>query len=780
MVSGSLTAMRFDELPLPGTGALSAFLAGAGCSYNLPKAKTVTDALVDAVIDGLHEVDPRLRDLLKDNVRFEFFFQTIRDVLQIELRCLEQIYGDPPRGIKPTRYHHWFAKALSFGHSVITTNFDLLVETAYADLDGSPRELRVLKADADLWTNPLTGPTLMKVHGSADDLGSLCATFDTVTSKDLQKHDAVTEVLKERSLCVLGNGGWYDDVLQLLFDTEARDQYLFWFDHADHGLICQSFSEIVATPAAFSDRPAHILERLVKSRRRAPERVFLIKGNTEAALKTFLPRLGVPTEIDSTNVHTWRNKRAVRRVEARVPNVIRDWLATLPGATSLHRRLVCIDLAYVYGVVESVDLKGLAKAVEAQLTADKKHQCIGLPRVAKALYNDAEDEHEYERVESVCEEAIAACRLLPHEPSVLASLLDAYGWKAEAQRNLDHFAQAEQTCMEARQAHRGLARRGLGRNSKLVRRAVGALLNSEGEAQLTSGAFARAGRTFRRAAELYRNAGDLIWLLYARIGRADAVRLSGNLTEAEREYAEIELDIHLTGLVAYLRDWLLLPRIDLWRLAAARGAWFGTWADWQPQVEGVQSEITDDAARERAALTAVELRWMGLGLGRPTASRAERKEIKSEYRRLAKKTEEDLDLDLALSYAEFLKFGSDKDRVEAEDRTTLVLKEARRRKLPLLALWAELELLDLHRLGGRRCDFRRVSQRCHELGYLPGLVYVQLLKKAGGVSVRTLPEVTRFIQLTRWSEAAEILADRRALPAGRGVRLAFPGLFTLY
>ena len=664
-----------DGMPFPAVDEPMAFLIGGGCSHNLPDARRVIKALVEGVTEDLPEADDRLRSVLRRDVRFEFFFQTVRDVLGLELTCLAEVYGaansspDPSLRIPPTWYHHVLARVLNeANHTVVTTNFDLMFEDAYAcQLPTPGYPLRVLSADDVDWNSPLAGHTLMKVHGSADDVDSLCATFDTVSSRGLGKHNAFTQVLKGKSLCVVGNGAWYDDVLQILLETDARDRFLYWFDdntgdgiHNTGDGIWHRFKDI-DTASAGADRPRRILKSLVRKRHQLANRVFLIEGETETLFKAFLNRVGIDTSARSSiPVYDSTRHGSLRaRLNDQVSPIVRRWLAGAEDDSGFWRRLTCIDLAYVHNVSRAVDLSGLASEVRTQMEDDDLvKRSLGWPRVAKAAYDEAEEDHQFKGVITHSEQAIAASKMLiakksDADPAHVAALLDSYGWKAEAQRMLDDCEAALHTCKEAKQQLRSWLRDADAQRGKLLLRALGGLLNTEAETRLALGQLGRARRTYSRAAAYYRDGGDLIWLLYARLGQANATQLAGHLTKAEQLYLNLEMDIDLTGPITYLMDWLLLHRIDAWRVKVALGSPMSKWSDWRNRVEDTIKGIGDLAARERATATALELRWMGLEREDLLAAKAEYENIEHEYRKLmAANPDNDITAGLALSYAD--------------------------------------------------------------------------------------------------------------------------------
>jgi SIR2-like domain len=786
-----------DTLPVPPAGEPLAFLIGAGCSGNLPSVTRVTDALVDAVASGLHEVDPKLLALMRADVRFEFFFQTVRDVLDLDLSCLAEIYGRnsaAPADIPPTHYHHILARLLSeTSHTVVSTNFDLMIEDAYANLiPAAGQPLHVLSSDDHDWTKPTAPHSLLKIHGSADDVASLCATFDTVSARQASKHTAFTEVLKKKSLCVLGSSGWYDDVLQVILDTHARDQSLYWFSFSDRKdgshdewAPLKDFHKL----STEADQPRTLLRSLVRKRHRAADRVFLIEGNTGKLFLDFLIRFGLPTDVDSS-LPTYQaaiHGPLSTKLAQRIPQIMQGWVGSAGDRSGFRRRLICLDLGYIYGIEKSVDLSRLASRIRRQIGTDTVRASLGWPRVAKAAYDKAHEVGEYKTVVDYAERAIQAAERLQEEgcgqtPVDVAGLVEAYGWKAEGQRGLDDLDGALSTCVAAKRLVPWLFRRGAEPTAQVLRRAMGSLLNTEGEIYLALGQLDRARRSYAKASACYRDGGDLIWLLYARLGYADATRVSGRLERADLLYRELERDIHLTKDVQYLLDWTRLASIDLSRAMRAHGLVARPRDTWGAGVDGVIASIRDAAARDRAGATRLELRWMAAQEADPQNRDSEEARVEKDYEKAIDENTGSLyGAALMLSYAEFSKLRAQPELQQASDRAREALSHAQTKRAPLLELWAMLEKLDLERLQGEHGDGEDQAHRCEQMQYPLGLAYAHIAGRALGHKA-VLPEpVAKFLRANRLQGLLDEVEQAAKRPyRRRGIRLAFPGLLTVY
>jgi hypothetical protein len=166
----------------------------------------------------------------------------------------------------------------------------------------------------------------------------------------------------------------------------------------------------------------------------------------------------------------------------------------------------------------------------------------------------------------------------------------------------------------------------------------------------------------------------------------------------------------------------------------------------------------------------------------PRTVQAEYARIEQDYHQLAvDNAGNDIAAELALSYAEFAKFRMHPDLELAVGQARIALERAQHVHLPLLELWAQAELLDLDRLLGKRTPWKGLADQCDSMGYPIALAYILLIARASGESVSPPDYLLRFLRRNGFYGAAEALAGRQPLPqTERGIRLAFPGLFTLY
>jgi len=143
---------------------------------------------------------------------------------------------------RPNRNHFILAHLIRAGHVVVTTNFDGLIEKAFAHINGKDDlPLRVVYMDEDFpdrgpsYDDP---PTIWKLHGSLSVNGmntrnSIQAKVFAMltTTMTMHKRAFLTQLLANFELFVVGYSGWDDlDIIPILSNTPSKKR-LIWIDH---------------------------------------------------------------------------------------------------------------------------------------------------------------------------------------------------------------------------------------------------------------------------------------------------------------------------------------------------------------------------------------------------------------------------------------------------------------------------------------------------------------------------------------------------------------------
>lgn len=213
-----------------------AILAGAGVSMDSPAGLPNARSLIERAL--LHQISkvvkrdelPHIIDRPKDfpsrpgeYLRFEVAMAYA--AADFRTNILNELQSGTPNA-----NHYALAQLIKQGFIVITTNFDLHIETAYKHLYG--RDCKVAHRDED-FTTPVSAKkgVLWKIHGSLTDMNNVAATFTTIFSKRSSRYPWFESILEKYDLIVTGYSGSDDlDLIPPLART-ITDRHLLWVDH---------------------------------------------------------------------------------------------------------------------------------------------------------------------------------------------------------------------------------------------------------------------------------------------------------------------------------------------------------------------------------------------------------------------------------------------------------------------------------------------------------------------------------------------------------------------
>ena len=218
------------------------FLAGAGISCNAPSNIPMARPYVEAVIDVLpmsESVKASIKDLLESNtLRFEQFMEELQVAYDYDLHILDLMQFCRA----PNALHFFLARSLASGHTVLTPNFDSLIEEACSRLGVVIRTAYDAESTQDALRES-GQPVLWKIHGTLQDVRghdcrkSIVATMRRVGAKGegLCFEPGMRAVIEERlnatDLIVLGYSGSDDyDIVPALAQISTRRRIL-WVWH---------------------------------------------------------------------------------------------------------------------------------------------------------------------------------------------------------------------------------------------------------------------------------------------------------------------------------------------------------------------------------------------------------------------------------------------------------------------------------------------------------------------------------------------------------------------
>jgi SIR2-like domain len=306
-----------------------AVLAGAGISLDQPSNLLDGRRFMEETLLRIAspDVDAKwalsILDLPRDGLRRpgEYLrFETLMGSLSLNeidadlhvLDCLDQCEH-------PNFNHYLLAGMVRAGMLVMTTNFDRLIEIAYAQLaDPKARPLRVVHEDTDFAFEAARSdnrPTLWKLHGSVSVNGmetrqSLQATMTSVMAHSMseKKRSFLERVLRENDLLLVGYSGSDDfDITPVICKTRSERRIL-WIDHhsAASSLTIRDARKFMEGSPTLRDsdvvgrnRVFFYYKESPETWMRAPSQLLLITVKTELFMQglreVYLPDLQFPT-----------------------------------------------------------------------------------------------------------------------------------------------------------------------------------------------------------------------------------------------------------------------------------------------------------------------------------------------------------------------------------------------------------------------------------------------------------------------------------------------------
>lgn len=221
------------------------FFVGAGASIagntGMPTTPSLLFQLLFQALSYSGTFTSELNDLLVilKNISWRIGFEiTLNDFWQICGKASFQLYqafSDLEKNCVPNRVHTFMAYWLSTGGTVITTNYDRLIEQQWEKTDSrfQSRYNTVGTNSFENWEQELNqGRTLFKIHGSLDEPESCLGALEHVGTQLVgNRADLLVRIVETRPLCFVGWRGVDPDIPPLLYKTFAnRDPSIpvFW------------------------------------------------------------------------------------------------------------------------------------------------------------------------------------------------------------------------------------------------------------------------------------------------------------------------------------------------------------------------------------------------------------------------------------------------------------------------------------------------------------------------------------------------------------------------
>jgi len=234
---------------ITGGGHSLVFFVGAGASiagntgmpstsallYHLLSQSLAYSGKFDPAKDSIFRILKEITSLPNPIIGFEITLNDFWQICRQATALLYESFADLDRRCIPNRVHAFLAHWLSTGGTVITTNYDRLIEREWEKTSGSIQSRYREEGSASFvgWKEDLDrGGALFKIHGSLDDPQSCLGALEHVgTQLTGNKAELLEEVLRTRPLCFVGWRGGDPDIPPLLYNMLGkRDSSLptFW------------------------------------------------------------------------------------------------------------------------------------------------------------------------------------------------------------------------------------------------------------------------------------------------------------------------------------------------------------------------------------------------------------------------------------------------------------------------------------------------------------------------------------------------------------------------
>lgn len=175
---------------------------------------------------------------ISSHIGFEITLNDFWQICRQATALLYESFADVETKCASNRAHAFLAHWLSTGGTVITTNYDRLIEHEWAKTGGSIQSKYGVGGSNSFmrWKDDLDrGGTLFKIHGSLDDPDSCLGALEHVgTQLTGPRAELLEEIIRTRPLCFVGWRGVDPDIPPLLYNMlNKRDPSLptFWIHY---------------------------------------------------------------------------------------------------------------------------------------------------------------------------------------------------------------------------------------------------------------------------------------------------------------------------------------------------------------------------------------------------------------------------------------------------------------------------------------------------------------------------------------------------------------------
>ncbi|MFX1389164.1 MAG: tetratricopeptide repeat protein [Promethearchaeota archaeon] len=317
------------------------FIAGAGCSINSPSNLPNCNKLMQELVNftcAKSEIES-ISNL--GGLRFEVLLEIIRNQLDHDLQILE--YFEECN--KPNSIHFLLAEMINKGHTVITTNFDFLIEHALIQFNNgkdnvssviTEKDYREYRNIFDYLNNGRK--FLFKIHGSRKDIltdrntnnyflsfikkiGLFKSEFDLFFVEPY-KGVLLNKLLNNANLVLIGYSGQNDfDIIPILKKYHKIER-IFWINHIINDQQNYTILEIVKTNDKISNNLDNLDKILLQIKNQNPNvEIFRINIDSKEFVKNLSNAEYPISNIDfSVDFKEWLHQNV------EIPNMMMKYL----------------------------------------------------------------------------------------------------------------------------------------------------------------------------------------------------------------------------------------------------------------------------------------------------------------------------------------------------------------------------------------------------------------------------------------------------------------------
>lgn len=217
------------------------FFVGAGISTGksgIPGTTALIRKLVETAISSNPELGARVTPLpVLHKIGFEMVLNDLWQICPRDVGAFFEWLAELDAAATPTIAHAFLGRWIAHGGSVVTTNYDRLIERTNRVAPRFDREA----ADASgfqRWPDDLEKGALFKIHGSLERPSTCLAALEHVgTTIEGARQDLLFTIFRERPVCVVGWAGADPDappVIRAALAERPSHLPLLWVHHNEN------------------------------------------------------------------------------------------------------------------------------------------------------------------------------------------------------------------------------------------------------------------------------------------------------------------------------------------------------------------------------------------------------------------------------------------------------------------------------------------------------------------------------------------------------------------